>query len=217
MNEDMRGLFFIIKGQYRKGVEPSFLNKVSNETSYIGGYDPHSDTTEEWYMCFDSKTFQCTACGGDLKKVAHSVYTMIKKYKDLKHYLRHVSLVTSDDTYEVEYLGHRPLTPEQRSKKAEGRCPRTSPIMRCLYENIYSEYGDYFNDLVEEMEDLAYSELKEDKPIRKTQKLVSKHKKSLVKMDTPAPVKKEVDTTPKKLVKKNKPKVKLGIKKLQMN
>lgn len=216
----MRGLFFIIKGQYRKGVEPSFLNKVTNETNYIGGYDPYSDTTEEWYMCFDSKTFQCTACGGDLNKVVKGVYTQIKKYKDLKHYLRHVSQVTSDDTYEVKYLGHKPLTPEQRSKKAEGRCPRVSPPMRCLYENIYKEYGDYFCDEVREMEDLAYNELREDKPFRKTQKLVRKNnlKKSVEMVeDTPKKTLKKIEEeTPKKLVKSIKPKVKLGIKKLNM-
>ena len=82
--------------------------------------------------------------------------------------------------------------------------------MRCLHEHIYDEYGDFYSDEIREMEDLAYRELVEEKPFNKSKKLVSKHKKEVeltrkseVKVDT---------TTPKKV----KPKVRLGIKKLNM-
>lgn len=216
MNKDtMKGLFFIIKGKYQKGVAPSFKNEVSGDTSYIGGYDPYSETTEEWYMLLDTKTFHCIACGSDFNKVLKSVYTVIKKHKGVaKNYFKRISKTTSDDYYETHYLGQRPLTHDQRQKKAEGRCPRVSPVMRCLYEHIYEEYGDFFSDEIEEMEDLAYSELKEEKPINKTKKLMAKTKKS-VGNTTMTPKKEEVigTPTPKKLV---KPKVKMGVKKLHM-
>ena len=180
MSEDMRGLFFVVKGQYKKGVEPSFVNKVTGDVSHIGGYDPFRENTSEWYMVLDNKTFNCVACGGKLDKVLKAVYTTIKKYKGVaKKYFKHVCEVTSDDYYEVHYLGKAPLTHDQRVAKAEGRCPRVSPAMRCLYERIFSEYGDYYEDEVREMEDLAYSELVEEKPINKSRKLVSKHKKTL--------------------------------------
>ena len=193
MSEDLRGVFFIVKGQYKKGVEPSFLNKVTNETSWLGGYDPRNENTSEWYMCLDNITFKCVACGGDLEKVVKGVHTQIVKYKDLKHYLRHISKTTSDDTYEVRYLGRTPLTHDQRVKKAEGRCPRTSPAMRCLYEAIYSEYGDYYSDLVETQEDLAYEEIKNNTPFKKVRKLV---KKTSVTQKVITP-KKVVEQTPK--------------------
>ena len=198
MSEDLRGVFFIVKGQYRKGVAPSFVNRATNETSWVGGYDPHSDATEEWYMCLDRITFQCCGCGSDLKKVAHGVYTQIIKYKDLKHYLHHISKTTSDDTYEVKYLGHAPLTHDQRVKKAEGRCPRVSPPMRCLYEEIYNNFGNYYEDLVEEMEDLAYSEIKDKTPFRKAKKLA--------KTKTITPTHKEVTQKTSTLKKVGKPK-----------
>ena len=214
MSEDLRGVFFIVKGQYRKGVAPSFVNKATNETSWLGGYDPHSDATEEWYMCLDRITFQCCSCGGDLKKVLKAVYTCIVKYKDLKHYLHHISKMSSDDTYEVMYLGKRPLTPDERVKKAEGRCPRVSPAMGCLYEAIYEEYGDYYSDLIEEQEDLAYEKvkqlIKENKPINKTKKRLGKVKTKTIEVETP----KKEEVKPKLV--KVKPKVKLGIKKLSM-
>lgn len=214
MNDDMRGLFFIVKGQYKKA-EPSFMNIAKNEVSYIGGYDPSNPNTEEWYMLMDCKTFNCIACGSDLKKVVRGVYTAIKNYKGVaKKYFKYVSDITSDDYYETHYLGKRPLTREERVKKAEGRCPRTSPIMRCMYEAIYSEYGDYYSDLVEEMEDLAYEDLKEEKPIHKTKKLMAKTKKSVGIINTVVKEEKVMETpTLKKMV---KPKVKLGIKKLKM-
>lgn len=199
MSEDLRGVFFIVKGQYKKGVSPCFVNKATNDTSWIGGYDPTREDTEEWYMCLDKYTYQCLSCGGDLKKVVKSVYNTIVKYKDLKHYLHHVSKTTSDDTYERKYLGHSPLTPDQVTKKAEGRCPRVSSAMRCLYDEIYNTYGDFYSDLVKEMEDSAYRDLKDSTPFRKAKKLVKKiPTNNTVVEKTPTPPKKEAITeTPK--------------------
>lgn len=206
----MRGLFFIVKGQHKKGAEPSFVNKATGDVSYVGGYNPYDTNTEEWYMLLDSKTFYCIACGSNFKKVLRGVYNTIKRHKGVaKNYFRHVSKVTSDDYYEVNYLGHRPLTLKETEKKADGRCPKVSAPMRCLYERVYKEYGDFYSEEIEEMEDLAYSELVDEKPFNKSRKLVSKTKK-LVKS---APKEEKVidTTTPKRLVKQ---KVKIGIKKL---
>ena len=214
MSDDMRGLFFIVKGQYRKGVAPSFVNKATNEVSYVGGYDPHNTNTEEWYMLLDIKTFNCISCGSDINKVLKAVYTVIKKYKgDAKKYFRYVSKTTSDDYYETHYLGHAPLDRDKRMKKAEGRCPRVSPAMRCLYEQIYSEFGDYYEDEVKEMEDLAYSELKEENTFKKTKKLMAKTKMTTNLVETTPKAETLGVTTPKKLV---KPKVKMGVKKLSI-
>lgn len=209
MKDDMRGLFFIVKGQYKKGVRPSFVNSVSGDVSYIGGYDPYNPNTENWYMLLDCKTFHCVACGCDLEKVLKSVHTVIVKSKGVgKRYFKHVSSITSDDYYEVHYLGRRPLTPEQRAKKAEGRCPRVSPIMRCLYEHIYEEYGDFFSDEIKKMEDLAYKDLKESTPVNKSRKLVSKTKPKNVEVKIEPPKKEVYETPTLKLKVKPKKKIK---------
>ena len=211
MSQDMRSLFFVVKGQYRKGVEPGFVNKASGDVNHIGGYDPFNDTTTEWYMVLDNKTFNCVACGSELDKVLKAVYTNIKKYKgEARKYIKHVCEVTSDDYYEVHYLGKTPLTHEQRVAKAEGRCPRVSPAMKCIYERVFSEYGDYFEEEVQEMEDLAYSELKEElannNVVKRSKKLIPRSKKVIE-----TPKKEEVITTPRKVV---KPKVKFGVKRV---
>lgn len=211
--DTMKGLFFIVKGQYRKSVAPSFVNDATGEVSYVGGYDPSSSDTENWYMCIDKVTYHCTSCGSDLNKVLKSVYNMIMKYKgSAKKYFKYVSDTTSDDYYETHYLGHPELTPDRRAKKAEGRCPRTSPAMRCLHNAVYEYYGDFFSDQVQEMEDQAYSDLeeviRESKLINKTKKRLSKVNIQKPVMDTPT--KSEVQTTSKVV----KPKVKLGVKKL---
>ena len=215
-SDSMRDLFFIVKGQYKKGVEPSFVNGVTNDVSFLGGYDPDNPDTPEWYMCMDKVTFHCTACGSDLNSVVHSVYTQIMKYKgSAKKYFKHVSDTTSDDYYETYYLGHSPLSTDQRNKKAEGRCPRTSPAMRCLYDAIYNWYGDHFSDLVQEMEDQAYRDLeeviRESKPLNKTRKIMKKTPVKRVEVETPVTPLKEVGATPKKFGK-----IKRGVKKLVM-
>lgn len=212
-NDTMKGLFIIMKGQYaqKKGIE--FVNKVSGDVNHIGGYDPDDPNTPEWYMCYDTVTWQCTACGSDFNKVVKSVYTQIMRYKgSLKKYLKHVSDVTSDDTYEVRYLGATPLTHDQRQKKAEGRCPRTSPIMVELYKHINEHYGDYYSDEIKEQEDLAYSELVEERPTNKTKKLMKRA--GGVKKTTPTPVETPPKTEEHMTLKKVKPKAKLGLKRL---
>lgn len=185
--ESMRGLFYIVKGQFRK-VAPTFVNKVSGDVSYIGGYDPDSDDTEEWYRVLDNVTHHCICCGSDLDKCVESIEMAIKHYKTRKQYFHHVCKVTSEDYYEVHYLGHTPLTPEQRAKKAEGRCPRVSPISKALEEEVFKTYGDYFEDLIKEAEESAYRAIKEDKPFNKGMKRHKKLSKPLSTQEEETPV-----------------------------
>ena len=180
---DMRGLFFIVKGNYKRGLEPSFFNEVTKGTNYLGGYDPEDENTEEWYMLLDNVTYMCNSASSDFDKVVRCAYTLIKRHKgNLDKYVREMNSIR-----------------------------KVSASMRCIYEEVYKHYGDYFEAEIEEMEDLAYSELREERPIHKSRKLVAKTKPntSVVMEKT----EKVIDTTPKGLV---KPKVKIGVKKLQM-
>ena len=187
MSEDMRGLFFIVKGQYEKGVKPSFINEVSDNESFIGGYDPENKNTSEYYRLMDRKTYTTLCCSGDLNTVLKSVYKYIKKFKgNINNYL---SFIKNMET------------------------PMPSPIMRCMYEHIDNLFGDYFSDEVRKMEDLAFNELHEEKTVIKSRKLVSKHKKEVEKVDIETPQRGVLNTTTPKKV---KPKVVLGIKKLNM-
>lgn len=159
IGDSMRGLFYITQGRYKKCGD-SFMNTFSGDVSYIGGYDPSNTSTERWYTLRDYETHHCIACGSDFEKVVGSVYTAIKRYKgSAKSYFKHISEVTSDDYYEVRYLGKKPMTREQRAKKAEGRCPRVSLADRCLHDCIYQEYGQHFSELIEREEERAYDDL----------------------------------------------------------
>ena len=185
---NMRGLFMIMKGQYTKGVKPNFINSVSGDEMSVGGYDPERPDTDEWYQLMDRKNYTIICCSGDLDKVLKGV--------------------------------SRSLTLSKGKATNYFRCtegfinPCPSPVMRCLYEHVEELYGDYFNDRIKEMEDLAYSELREEKPVLKNRKLMSKHKKEREKVEMEEPKIEVVEElkTPKKL----KPKVVLGIKKLNM-
>lgn len=171
MKKDMKGLFFIIKGQYRR-------DRSGDDTI---GYDPFNPETPEWYMLIDNKTFTCISCGGDLQKVLKSVYKVIKRHKGIANrYFKQVS-------------------------ECESKVSKTS---QDIYMKVYREFGDYFEDQVSEMEDLAYEELKQEQSVFKSQKLLGKHKQHIGVTTTPL---KDKVSTPLPLV---KPKKVLGIKRL---
>ena len=208
INDSMRGLFFIVKGKHAWKKAPTYTNKVSGEVGHIGGYDPYDDDTEEWYNVMDRKCYHTIYSGGDKDRAVDAIRKCIVRHKGVaKSYFREVSKYTSDDYYEVHYLGHAELTPDKRAKKCEGRCPRTSPIMQDMYRNIDSMWGDYYQDLIEQAENTAYNELVDERPVNKSRKIVQKAKKSLglqtsqethkpVLKKTPVVEKKKEDVTP---------------------
>lgn len=208
INDSMRGLFFIVKGKHAWKKAPTYTNKVSGEVGHLGGYDPYDDDTEEWYNVMDRKCYHTIYSGGDKDRAVDAIRKCIVRHKGVaKSYFREVSKYTSDDYYEVHYLGHTELTPDKRAKKCEGRCPRTSPIMQDMYRNIDSMWGDYYQDLIEQAEDTAYNELVDERPVNKSRKIVQKAKKSLglqtpqethkpVLKKTPVVEKKKEDITP---------------------
>lgn len=202
INDSMRGLFFIIKGKHAWKKAPTYTNKVSGEVGHIGGYDPYDDDTEEWYNVMDRKCYHTIYSGGDKDRAVDAIRKCIVRHKGVaKSYFREVSKYTSDDYYEVHYLGHAELTPDKRAKKCEGRCPRTSPIMQDMYRNIDSMWGDYYQDLIEQAEDTAYNELVDERPVNKSRKIVQKAKKSLglqTPQETHKPVLKKTPVEKKK-------------------
>lgn len=192
MKEDMRGLFFIIKGQYRRNKGIKFFNEVSGDYNHIGGYDPEDTTNEKWYMLVDRETYTTLSCGSDLNKILKMVNKYITTYKTKDKYLKML-----------------------RSLEVSSA---PSPIHRRLQQEIDSNYGDYFSDLIEEQEDLAYESVHDEM----VNPLYKKTKKRLVKKTTPntfGEVVKETPKTPQVETPKNtlvKPKKKFGIKKLSM-
>lgn len=154
--ESLKGLFYIVKGSYSKK-EPKVT--IDNDTKYIGGFNPEDDTNDEWYMVKDNITYYCICSSHSLDKCLEAVRRNLKEYKTRKEYFRQLSKISSEDYYEVHYLGRPPLTPEQRAKKVVGRCPRVSPIQKKLEEAIFNEYGHYYRDLIEEVEEQVYEDL----------------------------------------------------------
>ena len=179
--DDMRGLFFITKGKYEKGIEPAFIKEVNGEVSYVGGYNPDRDDTEEWYMCLDRVTYNCTSCGSDYDKVLNSVRNMILKFEGkAEKYFKFVSNTTTEDYYFTHYLNHRPFSQEELNKRLEnGKSARVSPIMKNLYNAVYEYYGDYYVEDIEEVEEKAYKELKEESTNKHLKKALKRLRKSI--------------------------------------
>ena len=215
-SSDMKGLFYIVKGRYLDKVCPC-VECSDGVSRYIGGYDPSVEThyNIEWYRVLDNTVFHCIYAGSSYEKALEAIKHCIEKYKTRKNYFKHVCSITTEDYYEVHYLGHTPLTKEQRDKKSEGRCPRRSPSSKALEVEVLKNYGNYYLDDVTRMEDLAYESLKDKTPIKKTKKVLGKTK--ITPLKTPQHLEKssvEVDKEKQTKLKKVTPVKKLGVKRL---
>lgn len=152
IKEDLRGLFFIIKGNY-KNVAPKVACGDGIER-FIGGYNPTD--SEDWYIVLDTETFFCSYAGGNYERALEVIYNQIVYFKSRKRYFKWVSEHTSEDYYFIHYLGRAPFSKDEHMKRCEGRVPRVSVPQKHLYRAIYNEYGHYFDDDIQIKEDDAH-------------------------------------------------------------
>lgn len=162
----MRGLFVIVKGQYSK-TAPA-VECRDGESRFIGGYDPANKDTTEWYQLMDRVTFETISCGSSLKQMTNRLTkTIVLFNNDMDAYLSHFNNTYEDDAGKVS------------------RRVTVSPITRMMMEKVMDLYGDYYDDLIEEAEELAIKELANNKPkktVKKTaEEVPSKSKKPLKK------------------------------------
>lgn len=172
MTEDLRGVFYITRGNYVRDKAPKFFNEVSEQYNAIGGWNPEDTTNQEWYGLYDHLTFTCQGACSDFDTLVRRVYDLIVKYRTKERYL----------------------------EVMRGLDLPVSPIHRRLEEEVYKTYGDYYLPEIQEQEDLAYQHLRESNPIHKARKRF-KPRNTGVEMTPPAtPVEIEVPTTgtPKK-------------------
>lgn len=172
MAEDMRGLFYIVRGNYKRDKAPKFWNEVSESYHHIGGYDPEDQTNEEWYMLFDNVTFMCNGAGSDMTKLLDSIYRLITTYKTRERYL------TTMRSLDVAH----------------------SPIMIRMEQEVFKHYGDYFSAQVRGVEDKAYEFLATNTPVARARKKLRKRSSTPVEMETPKTTETPVETvlTPKR-------------------
>lgn len=161
-------------------------HKPDKRGGNTSGYDPYNTETPEWYMLLDNRTFTCISCGSDLDSVLRGVCKSIKRHKgSVNKYLKQVS----------------------------ESCSKSSPSTKDIYREVFEEFGDFYKDEIIEMEDLAYEELKQDKPIFKSKKLVEKHREHLSTVEITPVEEKVLVISALPMV---KPKRSSGIKKLAM-
>lgn len=146
MTGDMRGLFVIVRGQYKHNKGRAFTNRVSGNTNYLGGYDPTDTTNPEWYMLYERETAQCLSCGSDLEHILSMVYTYVYRNKHKNNLFKEV------------------FSPDHTRY----------PIDEALMHEVIDTYGYYYEDQVEEQVDLAYTELKKDTPLNRAKKRLQK-------------------------------------------
>lgn len=131
MKEDMRGVLFIVRGQYRRDYGEKFFNEVSESYHHIGGYDPSDSSNPEWYMLLENLTYHTLACGSDLEKVVRMARQYIQKYPTQARFRKMLNTLESKD----------------------------SPITKRIMEEVYKEFGHTYEDLVEGVVDTTYEEV----------------------------------------------------------
>lgn len=167
-NDDLRGMFFIVKGQYEKGVVPSVISKVTGGEVFLGGYDPSNDNTAEWYMALDKVTYHCICCSGDFEMIKRGIVNAITRYKTKENYLMQL--------------------------KMRGEYEDVSKPMRFVYDMVYSYYGNYYSEVVSDLEEEAYSSsLSHTGNTLKRSLLKKSAPKSIKKIRSEAPEKKTPD------------------------
>lgn len=176
--EDLRGLFYIVRGNYSQK-EPKVACGDGTE-KYIGGYNPEGD--KEWYRVLDNEVFFCSYAGGDYDKALEVIEHQITHFKSRKKYFKWVSEVSSEDYYFTHYLGRAPFNHDQYLRRTEGRQPRVSFAMKSMERAIYDMWGHYFDEDIEVIEDRAYDTIEEREKVfeKKRSRLKSLKKKVVV-------------------------------------
>ena len=147
MTEDLRGQFFIVKGQFLKTTPI----EIGDDTVFVGGYDPYNTDTKEWYQLVYRPLYTCVACGKDLDLVLqggeHFMKTFKGQRKKVDKHFEHLRLE-----------GH------------------LTTAMSKVFSVVDDLFGDYFENEVCDMEDHVYNTMVCETPIKKAQKLMSKSK-----------------------------------------
>lgn len=182
-SEDLRGLFYIVKGNYKdRGEKVECEDGVAR---YIGGYDPNDEDTEEWYRVLDTETYFCSYAGGDYEKALSVIYNQIVKFKSRKKYFQWVSEVSSEDYYFIHYKGASPFSRDQHMKRCEGRVPRVSKAGKALEKEVYMRWGHIYDGDVLMIEDKAYNKVEEKENINSKKKIKLKNKVKVENLSKP--------------------------------
>lgn len=162
---DLRGVLYIVRGGHRKDKEPRFFNEVSENYSWIGGYNPEDQTNQEWYMLYDNVLFMCQAASSDINVVLKAAERLITKYKTKERY---IEVMKSLDAYHYQ-----------------------SRTMVRLEQEVYKHYGDYFRPEMEEVEERAYTFIRENNPVTKARRRFKSRVVTPTVVETP-----QVETPP---------------------
>lgn len=165
MKENLRGLFYIVKGHYVKNKAPRFWNEVSASYNDIGGYDPDREDTEEWYMVFDNEEFRCHGAVSTLQGAGNIIRRIILKHRTKEHYF------TALEQYEN----------------------MVSLIHQRLHQEVYNTYGDYFSQYVKDVEESAYREVRNNTPVMKARNKKKRSLSKVVEMVEVTPPKNTIE------------------------
>lgn len=159
--ETLKGLFFVVKGQYHSedGVE---------------SHNPDSPLCSEWYVLMDNVVFNTVACGSSLTKILGSLENTLRKYKTRKDYFKMLDTFTTEDYYRTTYEGLPPYTELQLKNLRSGRRTRVSQPMKELYREVFNTYGDYYSEEVQEVEEEVYNSTQFQTPLERSKKLQKK-------------------------------------------
>lgn len=141
MSNSLNNVFYVVKGQYQKGLAPVCFYEEKGETLYLGGFNPYSENTVEWYGLYDNITHRCYGCG-NLDSIFSALRKVVKLYRNKEKLIKAYN--------SGEY--------------------RVSKAQKVLHEGIFNEFGDYLREEIEEIVDESFEEIKNDTPFNRAKK-----------------------------------------------
>lgn len=169
-DKGLEDIFYITKGQYLK---QSPQVEIEGEMKFIGGYNPENKNTIDWYRVLDNKTFFTLCAGPSLEKCLDVLTKTVKQVKTVEGYYEYLATFTTEDYWQVNYLGETPLTPEEAKEVAstEGKQMRTGRVQKAYESEIFKAYGDFYDEEVKEAVRKGLEETEKPKVLKKVKRL----------------------------------------------
>ena len=184
---DMRGLFFIQKGQYSKsGTCVTVKDGGEYEERYVGGYDPNAEGTVSHYCVMDKITFHTVYGGSSLEKALECLEKVIINYgNNPERYFEAVSESTNEDFYYRHFQGLPGFSDATAKKRVEdGRSWKSSIHTKRTGYAVYKLYGRFFEDVVYDTEERAVQKIEEN--LHKKRNKMRKLRKRVRKLNSAA-------------------------------
>lgn len=143
--DSLRGVFFIVKGQYSPDKKPAI--EIDSNQVFVGCYNPESASTKEWYRVIDNRSFRCVYASSSLEGAFKTIRDFLWQFRTYGKYA------------------------QAFNDSISGKIPASEII---LGKAVYAMYGKYYAENIRAIEEEVYEEISHDSLYRRSMNKVRK-------------------------------------------